>query len=89
MLTFRRHRHPRTDPAAPAGPLPWLASEGCAEFQATGLELELIDLVDERDRSRRAGFDDVAELEERIVAVQQELARVSAEPLARHPIAAA
>ena len=68
MLTFRRHHH-EVDPA-------WAHAATPPEFRATGLELQLIDLVDLRDRSARAGFDDVDALEAEIAEVRDELARL-------------
>lgn len=68
MLTFRRH-HREADPA-------WAHASIPSEFRASGLELELIELVDLRDRSAYAGFDDVDELESRIAEVRDELARL-------------
>lgn len=69
MLPFRRH-HPRV-----TEPPPWTLSPVCAEYHASGLELRLIDLVDERDRWLRVGRD-VGSLDEEIADLQDELARV-------------
>jgi hypothetical protein len=67
VLTFRRHHQP--EPA-------WASATIPPEFRASGLELELIELVDLRDRSARAGFDDVDALDGRIAEVRDELARL-------------
>ena len=68
VLTFRRH-HPEAEPA-------WAHASIPAEFRASGLELQLIDLVDLRDRSARAGFDDVEALDLEIAELRDELARL-------------
>jgi hypothetical protein len=74
VLTFRRHR---TD-TAPA----WTTSPAPVEFRACGLELRLIDLVDLRERSARAGFDDVAVLDDEIAELRDELVRLAEAPAA-------
>jgi hypothetical protein len=66
MLTFRRHHHEES----PA----WVQGPACPEYRVSGLELRLIDLVELRDRSTRAGFDDVATLDAEIAEVRAELA---------------
>lgn len=68
MLTFRRHHHD----AEPA----WAQAAVPDEFRASGLELQLIDLVDLRDRSARAGFDDVDVLDAEIAEIRDELAHL-------------
>lgn len=73
MLTFRRH-HPDSHPA-------WTGAPACAEYRATGLELRLIDLVELRERSARAGFDDVADLDAQIAEVRAELVALGGGPL--------
>ena len=69
MLTFRRS--PRPPAEVPA----WLASDGCAEFRAVGLELQLIDAVERRDRFRRGGVGDLSEIDAEVADLQAELAR--------------
>ncbi len=71
MLTFRRHHH-----EAEAA---WAQASVPPEFRASGLELELIELVDLRDRSARAGFDDVDSLNGQIAEVRDQLARLGEE----------
>ena len=71
MLTFRRHHH-EVEPA-------WAHAAIPPEFRASGLELRLIDLVDLRERSARAGFDDVEALDAEITEVRDELARLGEE----------
>ncbi len=73
MLTFRRP-HRDDVPEAPA----WARAPQCDEYRASGLELQLIDLVEMRDRSVRAGFDDVAALDAEIDEVRAELAAIMA-----------
>ncbi|QYG94826.1 hypothetical protein HC251_21950 [Iamia sp. SCSIO 61187] len=74
MLTFRRqHDDPR-----PA----WTEAPACAEYRTTGLELRLIDLVELRERSERAGFDDIAVLDAEIAEVREELVALGVDPLA-------
>jgi hypothetical protein len=73
MLTFRHH-HPDSRPA-------WTEAPACAEYRTTGLELRLIDLVELRERSERAGFDDVADLDAQIAEVRQELVGLGVGPL--------
>jgi hypothetical protein len=72
MLTFRRHHHD----AVPA----WAQAPACPEYRASGLELRLIDLVELRDRSARAGFDDVAALDAEITEVRTELIALGIDP---------
>lgn len=72
MLTFRRHHHDDV----PA----WVRGPACAEYRASGLELRLIDLVELRQRSARAGFDDVDALDAEITEVQAELAALGVDP---------
>lgn len=72
MLTFRRHHHEQS----PA----WVQAPVCPEYRVSGLELRLIDLVELRDRSARAGFDDVADLDTEIAEVRSELASLGADP---------
>ncbi|HEX7134645.1 MAG TPA: hypothetical protein VF228_18875 [Iamia sp.] len=72
MLTFRRHHHEES----PA----WVQAPACPEYRVSGLELRLIDLVELRERSVRAGFDDVAELDAEIAEVRGELATLGADP---------
>jgi hypothetical protein len=67
MLTFRRHHHDEESPA-------WVQGPACVEYRVSGLELRLIDLVELRARSARAGFDDVATLDAEIADVRDELA---------------
>ena len=67
MLTFRRHHHDEESPA-------WVQGPACLEYRVSGLELRLIDLVELRARSARAGFDDVATLDTEIAEVRDELA---------------
>ena len=74
MLTFRRHHH--DDPPA------WVAGPACAEYRVSGLELRLIDLVELRERSERAGFDDIAVLDAEIAEVREELVALGVDPLA-------
>lgn len=86
MLTFRRSRRAAAEPTgAPA----WAGQSGCSEFQAMGLELELLDAQERRDQVRRGGVGDLAEIEAEIARLQDDLARVQAEPLAHHHIDAA
>lgn len=73
MLTFRRP-HRDDAPAVPA----WAQAPRCAEFAATGIEIELIDLVERRERSARAGFADVAALDAEIAELRSELAALTA-----------
>lgn len=68
MLTFRRH-HTETPP--------WAQAAVCPEYHLSGLELELIDLIDARERAEYGGFDDVAELDAQIAALQEELAEAA------------
>lgn len=73
MLTFRRpHRDDVSDVPA------WARAPQCREYRASGLELRLIDLVELRERSARAGFDDVAALDAEIDEVRSELAAITA-----------
>lgn len=72
MLTFRRSHHEHV----PA----WVQAPACPEYRASGLELRLIDLVELRERSARAGFDDVADLDAEILGVQAELAALGIDP---------
>lgn len=72
MLTFRRHHHDET----PA----WVQGPACAEYRVSGLELRLIDLVELRQRSARAGFDDVAVLDAEIAEVRAELIALGVDP---------
>jgi hypothetical protein len=72
MLTFRRHHH--LDRPA------WVEGPACPEYRASGLELRLIDLVELRERSVRAGFDDVATLDAEITEVRDELAALGLDP---------
>ena len=69
----------RSDHSAPEPA--WCRATVCNEFHASGLELRLIDLVELRDRSERAGFDDVDEIQSEIDEVQRELAEISAAPV--------
>lgn len=77
MLTFRRH-HRDESPA-------WIQGPACVEYRASGLELRLIDLVELRARSARAGFDDVADLDAEIAEVRDELAGLGIDPRADGP----
>jgi len=72
MLPFRRHHHD----AAP----PWVQAAPCPEYRASGLELRLIDLVELRGRSARAGFDDVRALDAEILEVRTELIALGIDP---------
>lgn len=72
MFPFR-HQNSTPEPA-------WCRATVCNEFHASGLELRLIDLVELRDRSERAGFDDIDEIEAEIDEVQRELAEISGDP---------
>ena len=71
MLPFRRHQ---------PEPTPWTQAPVCAEYHASGLELRLIDLVDQREQAIRAGRD-VVRLDVEIAEVNDELARVAVDPL--------
>lgn len=82
MLTFRRQR---PDEAAADQPA-WLAEDGCNEFQAVGLELQLIDAVERRDQVRRGGVGDLTALEAEIRHLQLALEEASAHPLGAHPV---
>lgn len=73
MLTFRRHHHDEESPA-------WVQGPACVEYRVSGLELRLIDLVELRARSARAGFDDVATLDAEIAEVRGELAGLGVDP---------
>jgi hypothetical protein len=73
MLTFRRHHHDAESPA-------WAQGPACVEYRVSGLELRLIDLVELRARSARAGFDDVATLDAEIAEVRDELAGLGIDP---------
>ncbi|HMJ77700.1 MAG TPA: hypothetical protein VK507_17095 [Iamia sp.] len=79
MLTFRRHHHEH-----PA----WVQAPACAEYRASGLELRLIDLVELRGRSARAGFDDVTVLDAEIAEVRAELAALGIDPQGLEHLAA-
>ena len=72
MLTFRRPHHDEVPP--------WAEAPVCAEYRASGLELRLIDLVELRGRSVRAGFDDVVALDAEIDEVRSELAALGIDP---------
>lgn len=72
MLTFRRHHHEES----PA----WTTGPACAEYRVSGLELRLIDLVELRERSVRAGFDDVDALAAEIAEVRAELIALGVDP---------
>ncbi|HYI61447.1 MAG TPA: hypothetical protein VEW93_06535 [Acidimicrobiales bacterium] len=84
MLTFRRHR---TD--GPTRAPAWMLDDCCSEFRASGLELQLIEAVEARDRLQRGGVGDRDEVEAEIARLQDELARVSAAPFASHHVDAA
>ncbi|HXH58980.1 hypothetical protein [Iamia sp.] len=61
--------------SAPAGePVEqWQAGDVCSEFRGLGLELQLIDAVDERDRARAASATDLPRLEARVRSLQDQL----------------
>jgi len=73
MLTFRRHHQNDERPA-------WISGPACVEYRVSGLELRLIDLVELRARSARAGFDDVADLDVELAEVRAELAGLGIDP---------
>lgn len=79
MLSLRHHRHD-AEPSAADPPV-------CAEYRASGLELRLIDLVEERTRAEVAGRVDTAELEAKIATVRDEQAAVCAEDDLASPVA--
>lgn len=85
MLTFRRHRRSDGPSEGPA----WMVEDGCSEFLATGLELQLIDALEARDQLQRGGVGDRDEVEATIARLRDELARVSAVPFASHHVDAA
>ncbi|QYG94910.1 hypothetical protein HC251_22400 [Iamia sp. SCSIO 61187] len=62
-------RHPTTH-----APQTWEVAAACDEFRCTGIELQLIDAVDELERAEAAGRPDQEELALRVLALQYELA---------------
>jgi hypothetical protein len=66
MLTLR---HPTTHALSS-----WEVAAACDEFRCTGIELRLIDAVEELERAEAAGRPDQEELALRVLALQYELA---------------
>ena len=62
-------RHP-----APPAPRRWEAAAPCDEFRRTGIELQLIDAVDELERAEAAGRPGQEDLALRVLGLQYELA---------------
>jgi hypothetical protein len=74
MFTIR-HSTDQMDEVAPAR-APWLAAHAPAEDQALGIELELIELVQQRDHVWPGAERDA--IEAQIVAATERLARLAA-----------
>ena len=62
-------RHP-----TPTAPQAWETAVSGEEFRLTGIELQLIDAVDELERAEAAGRPDQEELALRVLGLQYELA---------------
>lgn len=68
MFALRHHPTPQH---------PWLAAPRCDEFRASGLELELIDAVDQLERAEAAGSPDRPALAAQVRWLQDDLVAIA------------